>query len=102
MKLFTVPSYSSLSVKFISLSVASTTLKTINLTLHHALRRPQRRPLLTGYEPLDALFTVFIVILHTASPSTPSLSLSAITIVTIVTIVDIDITGQATPINTSQ
>ncbi|KUM64301.1 hypothetical protein ACN42_g2772 [Penicillium freii] len=28
---------------------------TIHLTLHHALGRPQRGPLLTGYEPLEAL-----------------------------------------------
>ncbi|KOS41980.1 hypothetical protein ACN38_g7158 [Penicillium nordicum] len=52
-------------------------------TLYHTLRRPQRRPLLTGYEPLDALFTILIIILHRPS------------IDTIVTI-----TGQATPTNT--
>ncbi|KAJ9485457.1 hypothetical protein VN97_g7897 [Penicillium thymicola] len=57
--------------RFLSLSVTLNSFT--NLTLHHALRHPPRRPLLTGYEPLDALFN------HpphrhppSAPPSTPS------------------------------
>ncbi|KOS37934.1 hypothetical protein ACN38_g11245, partial [Penicillium nordicum] len=45
----------------------------INFTLHHALRRPPRRPLLAGYEPLDALLN-YPHHRHppSALPSTPS------------------------------
>ncbi|KOS45323.1 hypothetical protein ACN38_g3755, partial [Penicillium nordicum] len=36
---------------FLLCNLTFTTLCSINLTLHNALRRPPRRPLLTGYEP---------------------------------------------------
>ena len=59
-------------VRFISLyNLTSSTQQSIKLTLNHTLRRPPHRALLTGYVPLDAPFTILIVILNTAPPSTP-------------------------------
>ncbi|KUM60410.1 hypothetical protein ACN42_g6711 [Penicillium freii] len=69
----------SLLLSFCSLT-SSTTTQQSNLTLHHALRRPPRRPLLQVMSPWKLYSTFLIIVsLHPPSdpPSTPPSSLSS-------------------------